>query len=157
MARPPNPRRVGLGFATRVFKPAGTPMHGLAVVRLDLDGLEALRLADLEGLYQEAAAERMGVSRATFGRILTTARARVAEALLAGKALRIGGGPVVEGEPEVWPCPVHGGGRRRGRGCRCAKRSGGPGAARARNEAGVAAREPGDEAPASDPPAAGER
>jgi uncharacterized protein len=125
MARPPNPRRVGLGFETRVFKPAGTPMHGLAVVRLDLDGLEALRLADLEGLYQEAAAERMGVSRATFGRILTTAHARVAEALLAGKALRIGGGPVVEGAPEVLPCPVHGGERRRGRGCRCRNRWGG--------------------------------
>ncbi len=94
-------------------------MRELPVVRLDLDGLEALRLADLEGLYQEAAAEQMGVSRATFGRIVATARARVAEALLEGKALRIGGGAVVEGAPDVLPCPVHGGERRRGRGCRC--------------------------------------
>ncbi len=94
-------------------------MRELPVVRLDLDGLEALRLADLEGLYQDAAAEQMGVSRATFGRILTAAHARVAEALLEGKALRMGGGPVVEGEPEELPCPVHWGGRRRGRGCRC--------------------------------------
>jgi predicted DNA-binding protein (UPF0251 family) len=110
---------VGLGCETRVFKPAGTPLRELPVVHLDLDGLEALRLADLEGLYQEAAAEQMGVSRATFGRIVAAAHARVAEALLHGKALRIGGGAVVEGAPDVLPCPVHGGGRRRGRGCRC--------------------------------------
>ncbi|OYW05705.1 MAG: hypothetical protein B7Z61_05190 [Acidobacteria bacterium 37-71-11] len=119
MARPPNPRRIGIGCETRVFKPAGTPLHGLGVVRLDLDGLEALRLADLDGLYQEAAAEQMGVSRATFGRILTEARARVAQALVEGKALRIGGGSVVEGEAEPLPCPLHWGGPRRGRGCRC--------------------------------------
>ncbi|MDD5564235.1 MAG: DUF134 domain-containing protein [Thermoanaerobaculaceae bacterium] len=125
MARPPNPRRVGLGCETRVFKPAGTPLRELGVVRLDLDGLEALRLADREGLYQEAAAERMGVSRATFGRILAVAHARVAEALLEGMALRIGGGPVVEGVAEALPCPVHGESRRRGRGCRCRNRWGG--------------------------------
>lgn len=119
MARPPNLRRIGIGCETRVFKPAGTPLHGLGVVRLDLDGLEALRLADLDGLYQEAAAERMGVSRATFGRILTEARARVARALVEGQALRIGGGSVVEGEAEPLPCPLHWGGPRRGRGCRC--------------------------------------
>lgn len=106
-------------------------MRELQVVGLDLDGLEALRLADLEGLYHEAAAERMGVSRATFGRILAEARALVAEALTAGKALRIGGGPVIEGEGEDLPCPIHWGGRRRGRGCRCrgprsSRREGGP-------------------------------
>jgi predicted DNA-binding protein (UPF0251 family) len=119
MARPPNPRRVDLGFEIRVFKPAGTPLRELQMLRLDLDGLEALRLADLEGLYHEAAAEQMGVSRATFGRILAEARARVAETLTQGKALRIGGGPVIEGEGAELQCPLHWGGRRRGRGCRC--------------------------------------
>jgi len=92
------------------------------VVLLDLDGLEAMRLADLEGLYQETAAEVMGVSRATFGRVLAAARARVTEALVGGKALRIGGGPVIESGGEAIPCPVHWGGRRRGRGCRCVGR-----------------------------------
>ncbi len=126
MARPPTPRRVGIGCEARVFKPTGTPLHALDEVRLDLDGLEALRLADLDGLYQEAAAERMGVSRATFGRILSEARTRVAQALVEGKALRIGGGSVVEGEIEALPCPLHWGGRRRGRGCRCpGRRAGG--------------------------------
>lgn len=61
---------------------------------MTLDEYEALRLADLEGLYQEQAAERMGVSRPTFGRILSSAHRKVAEALVGGKTLRIDGGQV---------------------------------------------------------------
>ena len=57
-----------------------------------MDELEALRLADLESLYQEQAAGRMKVSRQTFGRIVESARRKVAEALVEGKALRIDGG-----------------------------------------------------------------
>ena len=58
------------------------------------DGCEAIRLADLEGLYQEQAAERMIVSRPTFGRILAAAHRKVAEALAHGKILKIEGGTV---------------------------------------------------------------
>jgi predicted DNA-binding protein (UPF0251 family) len=94
-------------------------MDGLEVETLTLDGLEALRLADVEGLYQEEAARRMGVSRATFARVLTAARRAVAEALLQGKALEIAGGEVVPRAERSWPCPVHGGRRRMGRGCGC--------------------------------------
>jgi predicted DNA-binding protein (UPF0251 family) len=94
-------------------------MRDLEVVSVSLDGLEALRLADLEGLYQEAAADRMGVSRATFARILAAAREAVAKGLVHGHALEIGGGPVSRVPQRRWPCPVHGGSRRRGRGCRC--------------------------------------
>jgi predicted DNA-binding protein (UPF0251 family) len=61
---------------------------------LSVDELESLRLADLGGLYHEEAAARMNVSRATFGRIVETARRKVAEALVEGKALRIEGGAV---------------------------------------------------------------
>jgi predicted DNA-binding protein (UPF0251 family) len=120
MSRPPNPRHIATGLGAELFKPAGTPLHALEVVTLDLDGLEALRLADLVGLYHEAAAEMMGVSRATFGRVLVEARRRVSEALVLGKALRVGGGDVIESEQQPIPCPVHAQGRRRGRGCRCA-------------------------------------
>ena len=94
-------------------------MTELEQVNLTLDGLEALRLADLEGLYQEEAAQRMGVSRATFARVLTAARKAVAEALVHGKAMEISGGTVDRRAKGRWPCPVHGGRRRRGRGCRC--------------------------------------
>ena len=56
---------------------------------MDLDELEAIRLADYEGRYHEDAARDMKVSRATFGRIVNRARRKVAEALILGKALKI--------------------------------------------------------------------
>jgi len=94
MPRPKHCRRICGMPARTYFKPAGVPLTALEEVVLELDELEALRLADLEGLYQEEAAERMKVSRPTFGRIIETARRKVAEALVAGKALRIEGGEV---------------------------------------------------------------
>jgi predicted DNA-binding protein (UPF0251 family) len=75
-------------------------VRDLDEVVMSLDEFEAMRLADLEGLYQEQAAARMNVSRPTFGRIIDSARRKVAEALVHGKALRIEGGPVqLEGRP----------------------------------------------------------
>jgi len=61
---------------------------------LELDEFEALRLADVEGLYQEGAAEQMGISRQTFGNIITAARRKVADALVNGKLIRIDGGHI---------------------------------------------------------------
>jgi len=92
--RPPCPRRVSEPPRFAYFKPAGIPASVLEEVALSVDELEALRLADLEGLYQEQAAARMGVSRATFARIVEAARRKVAGALVHGRALRIAGGPV---------------------------------------------------------------
>ena len=94
MPRPVKRRLVCGQPGARLFKPAGAPWLGLACQELTLDELEALRLCDLAGLHQSAAAEVMGVSRATLGRIVTAARAKVAAALVEGQALRIGGGPV---------------------------------------------------------------
>ncbi len=74
------------------FKPRGTPMRDLTEVSLTVEGLEALRLADLEGMTMERAAGEMGVSRHTFGRVLAEARRTVSEALVGGRALRIEGG-----------------------------------------------------------------
>jgi len=124
VARPEKLRRIGGMARTRGFKPIGRPVFELEVETLRLDELEALRLADLEGLYQEAAAQRMGVSRPTFARILGRARSTVAKALIEERVLVIGEGPVVTGPAEPLPCPVHGGGRRRGLGCRCRRRQG---------------------------------
>lgn len=98
MPRPLNERRVRRGVAVDRFKPAGVPARELDELRLGLDGAEALRLADLEGLYQEAAARSMGVSRQTFGRILEEARHTVADAIINGKALRIEGGQILTEE-----------------------------------------------------------
>ncbi|HKI83953.1 MAG TPA: DUF134 domain-containing protein, partial [Candidatus Krumholzibacteria bacterium] len=60
MPRPQSPRRISEDLAALVFKPRGVPAWQLETLGLTLDGLEALRLADLEGLYQEEAARRMG-------------------------------------------------------------------------------------------------
>jgi predicted DNA-binding protein (UPF0251 family) len=119
--RPHCRRIVETSPAAAVFKPAGVPLRDLAAIEMTLDELEALRLADLEGLYQEDAATRMGVSRPTLGRILESARQKVAEALVLGKALHIEGGPVVA-RPRRGHCPrcAEPCGRRRGAGCpRC--------------------------------------
>ena len=72
------------------FHPCGRPPVGRVV--LGVDELEALRLADLEAMKQEDAAERMKVSRQTFGRVVESARAKVADALVSGKSISIEGG-----------------------------------------------------------------
>jgi predicted DNA-binding protein (UPF0251 family) len=90
MARPVKCRRINCAPAANYFKPAGIPLRDLEEVVLGLDELEAMRLTDLEGGYQQDAADQMGVSRQTIGNILNSAHAKVADALLNGKALRIG-------------------------------------------------------------------
>jgi predicted DNA-binding protein (UPF0251 family) len=92
MPRPQRCRRVAHLPRASHFKPRGIPLRVLEEVVLGIDEFEALRLADLEGLYHEDAAERMEVSRQTFGRILESAHRKVAEAIVCGKALRIEGG-----------------------------------------------------------------
>lgn len=94
MPRPFCNRRIAGRPAAAIFKPVGIPVRELDEVVMALDEFEALRLADLDGLYQEHAAERMGVSRPTFSRIVDSAHRKVADALVHGKALRIEGGPV---------------------------------------------------------------
>jgi predicted DNA-binding protein (UPF0251 family)/predicted Fe-Mo cluster-binding NifX family protein len=98
MSRPINERRLGSAIPPRLMKPAGIPARELEEVILGFDEAEALRLADFEGLYQEAAARSMGVSRQTFGRIIEAARRKTADAILNGKALRIDGGQITIGE-----------------------------------------------------------
>jgi predicted DNA-binding protein (UPF0251 family) len=74
------------------FKPQGVPLGQLRGVSLDVEGLEAMRLVDAEGLSQEEAAARMRVSRPTLCRVLGAARSAVARALSNGWAIRIEGG-----------------------------------------------------------------
>jgi predicted DNA-binding protein (UPF0251 family) len=71
------------------------PPWGREEVVFPVEGLEAIRLADYQGLDQETAAGMMNVSRQTFGKILAEARDVVADALIVGKILRI------EGEDDI--------------------------------------------------------
>ena len=96
MARPRNCRYVERKPHVTYFKPRGIPMTELTETLLTVEGLEALRLADLEGLTTGEGAERMRVSRHTFGRA-------VADALVNGRALCIEGGTyaVLPPQPEA--------------------------------------------------------
>jgi len=85
-------RRIAFLPEVTYFKPAGIPLRFLEEVRLSLEEAEAIRLKDLEDLDQEQAAMRMNISRPTFQRVLESARKKVADALLNGKAVRIEGG-----------------------------------------------------------------
>jgi predicted DNA-binding protein (UPF0251 family) len=124
MPRPRASKTVSRGLQERLFKPRGIPLAETERIRLTLDELEAIRLADREGLYQEEAAERMGVSRATYARILASARRSVADFLVNGKSLEVAGGVVEKKGVARGPCPVHGHPRRRGRNCICEERPG---------------------------------
>ena len=105
VARPAKPRFVTGEPCVDFFKPRGIPLRELEEERLSVEELEALKLADIEGLYQEDAAERMDVSRPTFQRVLKSARGKVARCLVEGKALGIeGGNYVLAGEGKTLKC-----------------------------------------------------
>ncbi|NLI78762.1 MAG: DUF134 domain-containing protein [Candidatus Riflebacteria bacterium] len=104
MVRPHSCRRVTGQPGASVFKPAGIPGRLLERVVMTLDEFEAIRLADGEGLLQEEASTRMGISRPTFGRILETAHRKVATVLTRGLALHIEGGPVHTGPWAGFAC-----------------------------------------------------
>ncbi len=111
MPRLKKARRIESTPSVTYFKPRGVPLTELCDVSLPLEGLEAMRLADIDKLTMEEAASRMGVSRHTFGRILSEARSLVTEALVEGFAIRIEGGHYqVENAPYIpcnYPYPIH--------------------------------------------------
>ena len=74
------------------YKPRGIPMSDLQEVILTIDELESIRLADYKGLYHEDAAEKMRISRQTFGRIIASARKKISNGIINGKAIKIEGG-----------------------------------------------------------------
>jgi predicted DNA-binding protein (UPF0251 family) len=94
MPRPCKCRRVDSNPHSEYFKPRGVPVSELDEVVLKIDEYEAIRLADLEDHYQENAAEKMGISRQTFGNIIMSAHKKIADAIINAKALKIEGGVV---------------------------------------------------------------
>jgi predicted DNA-binding protein (UPF0251 family) len=92
MPRPVKYRCVELVPQITFFQPIGVPLGSCEQVILSIEEVEAIRLKDLDGLDQEESAQRMHVSRATFQRVLDSARRKMAEALIQGKAIRMAGG-----------------------------------------------------------------
>ena len=89
MSRPRKTRKICLDLKAVHFDPRGITPGTQAEVELEVDELEAVRLADMQGLYQEDAARQMKISRQTFGNIIVRAHAKIAEALVKGRPLRI--------------------------------------------------------------------
>jgi len=105
MARPPCCRRIAAMPIVEAFGPVLASACQPDQVVVTLDEFEAVRLADLEELYQEHAAERMEVSRPTFSRIIESAHRKIAEALVSGKGLRIEGGSIRMNRKGPSRCP----------------------------------------------------
>ncbi len=100
MARGPKCRRVEFSPRVTSFKPGGIPHSCLEEILVKIEELEAIRLKDLLGIEQEECAEKMGVSRPTFQRILIEGRRKIAQALIEGQAIRIEGGNYCLGQEQ---------------------------------------------------------
>lgn len=117
MPRPVKWRRVCCLPESSRFGPLDSPINEDCIVGMTVDEYEAIRLIDLEGYTQEECAGQMNVARSTVQGIYNSARKKIAESLVNGKALIIEGGEYRLCEMEKGQC--------RGGGC-CWKHRHGP-------------------------------
>jgi predicted DNA-binding protein (UPF0251 family) len=94
MPRPRLCRRIFFKPDVIYFKPRGVRLRELDEIILTLDELESVRLKDLEGMDQEDAAKKMNISQPTFHRLILSARKKISDALINGKAIKIEGGNI---------------------------------------------------------------
>ena len=64
-------------------------MMNLKEVVLAMDEYEAVKLKDLEGLEQGECAKRMNISQPTFHRLVVSARKKISDAIINGKAIKV--------------------------------------------------------------------
>jgi len=92
MARPIKTRFVLQQPKRLTYIPSIDIHENIEYLKLSIESMEAIRLIDVEGMNQAAAARLMNVSRQTFGRILNVGRTIVGNALTYGKGIQIEGG-----------------------------------------------------------------
>jgi predicted DNA-binding protein (UPF0251 family) len=92
MPRPRRIRRIFFEPGIDFFKPAGVMMRNLKENILTKDELEAVRFIDYEKIEQSKVAKKMKISQPTLSRLLSSARKKIADSLVNGKAIRIKGG-----------------------------------------------------------------
>ena len=92
MVRPRRFRRVHSKPNITFFKPAGVRMVDLEESVISIDEFEAVRLKDFENLDQDDCAKKMDISQPTFHRLILSARKKISEAIVKGKAIKIEGG-----------------------------------------------------------------
>lgn len=89
MPRPCKRRRIRGNPNSDYFKPAGIPIRLIDETLLNMDEFEAIRLIDFKEIPQEEAAEKMQISQPTLSRILKSARKKISDAIINGKAIKI--------------------------------------------------------------------
>lgn len=89
MPRPRIPRKVSFHPEATYFKPVGIPLGELEQEVLTHDEVEAIRLIDHDKIEQNEACKKMGISQATLSRLLSSARQKISQALVHGKAIKI--------------------------------------------------------------------
>ena len=90
MVRPCVRRRIRGNPGSSYFKPAGIRMIDLEESVLDMPEFEAIRLVDLKGISQDEAGAKMQISQSTLSRVLKSGRKKIADAVVNGKAIKIG-------------------------------------------------------------------
>jgi len=92
MPRPRRHRRILTKPPITCFKP---DIESDELIEVTLDEFEAIRLKDYHNIKQKKAAEIMGISQPTFHRIITSARSKIAKALVEGKTIILKGGDYI--------------------------------------------------------------
>ena len=72
-----------------IFRPTGIPLSEIAIIDIEIDEFEAVRLCDYEGKSQIETAEIMKISRGTIQRLLNSGRKKILEGLLYQQAIRL--------------------------------------------------------------------
>ncbi|MDD2251724.1 MAG: DUF134 domain-containing protein [Dehalococcoidales bacterium] len=103
MPRPRKHRHLRKHQQVKIFKPVGVRLSECQTAVLLPEELEALRLVEVDGMYQTQACETMDVARSTFQRILSEARRKVALALSEDMVIVVSGGDV-RGIRVRWKC-----------------------------------------------------
>jgi predicted DNA-binding protein (UPF0251 family) len=89
MSRPCKRRRIRGNPHSNYFKPAGIPLNQLNEIELTMDEFEAIRLVDFQEISQELASRQMQISQPTLSRILSSARKKISDSIINGKAIKI--------------------------------------------------------------------
>jgi len=115
MPRPRKTKRIFFQPEVTYFKPAGVLLKNLQESVLTREELEATRLIDCENIEQCKVAKKMKISQPTLSRMLKSARKKIADALINGRAIKIEGGIYEMVQPRTRGLGL-GAGRRTGRG-----------------------------------------
>ena len=92
MPRPRKQKKICCLPEVDTFGPANQTANEADAIHMTIEEYETIRLIDYESLNQEQCAEVMSVARSTIQRLYTNARKKLADSIINGRVLKIGGG-----------------------------------------------------------------